>query len=47
MAAVNSALLQKFSDLTFDEAPDMRWRESRPAEVDNIDMAGDIERFAG
>jgi hypothetical protein len=38
MAAVNSALLEKFSDLAFDEAADMRWRESRPVEADNIDV---------
>jgi hypothetical protein len=38
MAAVNAALLGKFSDLAFDEAADMRWRESRPTEADNIDV---------
>ena len=25
-------------DLAFDEAADMRWRESKPAEADNIDV---------
>jgi len=38
LAAVNSALLQKFSDLAFDDVADMRWRESRPVEADNIDV---------
>jgi hypothetical protein len=38
LAAVNVALLQKFSELAFDEAADRRWRESRPAEADNIDV---------
>jgi len=38
MMAVNSALLQKFTDLAFDEAADMRWRESKSAEADNIDV---------
>lgn len=38
MVAVNSALLQKFTDLAFDEAADMRWYESEWAEADNIDV---------
>jgi len=38
MTAAHSALVQKFSDLAFDEAADVRWRESRPTEADNIDV---------
>jgi len=38
MVAVDAALLQKFTELAFDEAAEMRWRESRPVEADNIDV---------
>jgi hypothetical protein len=31
-------LLQKFTELAFDEAVEARWQESRPAEADNIDV---------
>jgi hypothetical protein len=37
MIAAHSALLGKFTELAFDEAAEMRWQESRPAEADNID----------
>ena len=36
--AAHSALLRKFTELAFDEAAEMRWQESRPAEADNIDV---------
>jgi hypothetical protein len=38
MMAAHSALLQKFTELAFDEAVEARWQESRPAEADNIDV---------
>jgi hypothetical protein len=38
MAAANSSLLQKFTELTFDESAEMRWQDSRPTEADNIDV---------
>jgi hypothetical protein len=38
MMAAHSALLVKFTELAFDEAAEMRWQESRPAEADNIDV---------
>jgi len=38
MVAADAALLQKFSDLAFNEAADMRWRDSGRAEADNIDV---------
>lgn len=38
LAAVNSMLLRKFTELSFDEMAEARWRESKPAEADNIDV---------
>jgi len=38
MMAVHTALLRKFSELAFDDAAEMRWRESESAEADNIDV---------
>ena len=38
MTAAHSALLRKFTDLAFDESAEVRWRESSPAEADNIDV---------
>jgi hypothetical protein len=38
MMAAHSDLLRKFTELAFDEAAEMRWQESRPAEADNIDV---------
>jgi len=38
MIATQSGLLRKFTELAFDEAAEMRWQESRPAEADNIDV---------
>ena len=34
MIAADSALLRKFTELAFDEAAQVRWQESRPAEAD-------------
>jgi hypothetical protein len=31
-------LLLKFTELAFDEAAEVRWQESRPAEADNMDV---------
>ncbi len=31
-------LLRKFSELACDEMAEMRWQETQPAEVDNIDV---------
>jgi hypothetical protein len=30
--------LRKFAELAFDEAAELRWQESRPAEADNMDV---------
>ena len=38
MSAAHAALLGKFTELAFDEAAEMRWQESRPAEADNMDV---------
>jgi hypothetical protein len=38
MMAAHSALLRKFTELAFDEAAEMGWQESRPAEAYNIDV---------
>ncbi len=38
MVAVSAALLEKFRELAFDEMAEMRWRESQPAEADEIDL---------
>jgi len=38
MTAAHSALLRKFTELAFEEAAEMRWQESRPAEADSIDV---------
>jgi len=38
LRAVNAVLLRTFSELAFDEMAEVRWRESRPAEADNIDV---------
>jgi hypothetical protein len=38
MIAVTAALLEKFRELAFDEMAEMRWRESQPAEADEIDL---------
>ena len=38
MVAVDAALLQKFTDLAFNESAEMRWQESQRAEADNIDV---------
>jgi hypothetical protein len=42
MVAVDAALLQKFTDLAFDESAEMRWREARLDEPDNVDV-GPVE----
>jgi len=36
--AAHSELLRKFTELAFDEAAEMRWQESQPAEADHIDV---------
>ena len=36
--AVDAALLAKFTDLAFDDAAEMRWREAQPGEADNVDV---------
>ena len=38
LAAVNSMLLRKFTELAFDDMAEARWQESQPAEADNIDV---------
>lgn len=38
LAAVNAMLLQKFTELAFDDMAQVRWQESQPAEADNIDV---------
>jgi hypothetical protein len=38
MMAAHSDLLRKFTELASDEAAEMRWEETRPAEADNIDV---------
>ena len=38
LAAVNSMLLRKFSELAFDEMAEARWQESERREADNIDV---------
>ena len=38
MTAAHAALSRKFGELAFDEAAEVRWRESRPREADNIDV---------
>jgi len=38
MVAVHSALLRKFTELAFDEAAGLRWRESGADEADNLDV---------
>ena len=43
MTASHSALLRKFTELAFDEAAEMRWEESGPAEADNMDAGPAIE----
>ena len=43
MIAAESGLLRKFTELAFDEAAEMRWQESRPAEADNIDVGPTTE----
>jgi hypothetical protein len=50
LAAVNSMLLRKFSELACDDMAEARWRESQPAEADEIyfgpvaaaDLQGDL-----
>ena len=44
MIAADSALLRKFTELAFDEAAEMRWQASRPAEADNIDAGSATAR---
>jgi hypothetical protein len=43
MIAAHSGLLQKFTELAFDESAEARWQESRPAEADNMDVGPAIE----
>jgi hypothetical protein len=38
LAAVNSMLLRKFTELAFDDMAEVRWQESQRAEADNIDV---------
>jgi hypothetical protein len=38
MMAAHSGLLRKFTELAFDEAAEMCWQQSRPAEADNMDV---------
>lgn len=38
LAAVNSMLLRKFSELAFDDMAQVRWQESEQREADNIDV---------
>jgi hypothetical protein len=38
LTEADGALLQKFTDLAFDEAAEVRWREAQPDEADNIDV---------
>jgi hypothetical protein len=38
LSAVNAMLLQKFTELAFDDMSQVRWQESQPAEADNIDV---------
>lgn len=38
LAAVNSMLLRKFTELACDDMAEARWRESQPSEADNIDV---------
>jgi hypothetical protein len=35
---VDAVLLEKFTDLAFDESAEMRWREAQPDEADNVDV---------
>ena len=35
---MDAALLAKFTDLAFDDAAEMRWREAQPGEADNVDV---------
>jgi hypothetical protein len=48
LVAVDAALLEKFTDLAFDDAAEMRWREAQPGEADNMDAgpmtANDIQK---
>ena len=41
--AVETVLLEKFTDLAFDEAAEMRWRESQSAQADNMDVGPLVE----
>jgi hypothetical protein len=38
LVAVDAALLQKFTDLAFDESAEIRWREAQPGGADNVDV---------
>ena len=38
LVAVNAALLQKFTELAFDDMAEVRWREAQPPAADNIDV---------
>ncbi len=38
LAAVHSMLLQKFTELAFDDMAQTRWQEAWPGEADNIDV---------
>lgn len=38
LAAVDAALLVRFTELAFYEAAETRWREAQPGEADNVDV---------